>query len=134
MKRWHDLILEADFPWNIDEKYCEQAEWMMLLGSVLAFADHALKARSNTPPKHGTDPKSGSPSTNSALGMHQSCRIGLIHVPCTADAIFPCNVIPAKKTLRNASNASDRQPSGMVLHYAVYFFGVECFLCRAGRR
>ena len=35
MKRWHDLILEADFPWNIDEKYCEQAEWMMLLGSVL---------------------------------------------------------------------------------------------------
>lgn len=40
MKRWHDLILEADFPWNIDEKYCEQAEWMMLLGSVLIFADH----------------------------------------------------------------------------------------------
>ncbi|MGG7046420.1 hypothetical protein [Bifidobacterium sp. YIT 13612] len=47
MKRWHDLILEADFPWNTDEKYCEQAEWMMLLGSVLAFADHASNARSN---------------------------------------------------------------------------------------
>lgn len=47
MKRWHDLILEADFPWSIDEKYCEQAEWMMLLGSVLAFADHASNARSN---------------------------------------------------------------------------------------
>lgn len=47
MKRWHDLILEADFPWNIDEKYCEQAEWMMLLGSVLIFADHASNARSN---------------------------------------------------------------------------------------
>ena len=41
MKRWHDLILEADFPWNIDEKYCEQAEWMMLLDSVLIFADLA---------------------------------------------------------------------------------------------
>jgi hypothetical protein len=78
MKRWHDLILEADFPWSIDEKYCEQAEWMMLLGSVLAFADHALNARSNTRHTHGTDPTSGSPSTNSALGMHQSCRIGLI--------------------------------------------------------
>lgn len=47
MKRWHDLILEADFPWNTDEKYCEQAEWMMFLGSVLAFADHASNARSN---------------------------------------------------------------------------------------
>ena len=78
MKRWHDLILEADFPWNIDEKYCEQAEWMMLLGSVLIFADHALNARSNTRHTHGTDPTAGSPSTNSALGMHQSCRIGLI--------------------------------------------------------
>ena len=78
MKRWHDLILEADFPWNIDEKYCEQAEWMMLLGSVLIFADHALNARSNTLHTHGTGPTSGSPSTNSALGMHQSCRIGLI--------------------------------------------------------
>lgn len=78
MKRWYDLILEADFPWNIDEKYCEQAEWMMLLGSVLIFADHALNARSNTLHTHGTDPTSGSPSTNSALGMHQSCRIGLI--------------------------------------------------------
>ncbi len=78
MKRWHDLILEADFPWNIDEKYCEQAEWMMLLGSVLAFADHALNARSHTSPTHGADPTSGSPSTNNALGMHQSCRIGLI--------------------------------------------------------
>lgn len=55
MKRWHDLILEADFPWNIDEKYCEQAEWMMLLGSVLIFADHALNARSNTRHTHGTD-------------------------------------------------------------------------------
>lgn len=44
MKRWHDLILEADFPWNIDEKYCEQAEWMMPFGSVLAFADHASNA------------------------------------------------------------------------------------------
>ena len=78
MKRWHDLILEADFPWNIDEKYCEQAEWMMLLGSVLIFADHALNTRSNTRHTHGTGPTSGSPSTNSALGMHQSCRIGLI--------------------------------------------------------
>ena len=78
MKRWHDLILEADFPWNIDEKYCEQAEWMMLLGSVLIFADHYLNARSNKRHTHGTDPTSGSPSTNSALGMHQSCRIGLI--------------------------------------------------------
>jgi len=78
MKRWYDLILEADFPWNIDEKYCEQAEWMMLLGSVLIFADHASNARSNTLHTHGTDPTSGSPSTNSALGMHQSCRIGLI--------------------------------------------------------
>ena len=78
MKRWYDLILEADFPWNIDEKYCEQAEWMMLLGSVLTFADHALNTRSNTLHTHGTDPTSGSPSTNSALGMHQSCRIGLI--------------------------------------------------------
>ena len=78
MKRWHDLILEADFPWNIDEKYCEQAEWMMLLGSVLIFADHALNARSNTRHTHGTGPTSGSPSTNSALGMHQLCRIGLI--------------------------------------------------------
>ena len=78
MKRWHDLILEADFPWNIDEKYCEQAEWMMLLGSVLIFADHALNARSNTRHAHETGPTSGSPSTNSALGMHQSCRIGLI--------------------------------------------------------
>ena len=78
MKRWHNLILEADFPWNIDEKYCEQAEWMMLLGSVLIFADHALNARSNTLHTHGTDPTSGSPSTNSALGMHQSYRIGLI--------------------------------------------------------
>lgn len=78
MKRWHDLILEADFPWNIDEKYCEQAEWMMLLGSVLTFADHDLNARSNTLHTHGTDPTSGSPSTNSALGMHQSCQIGLI--------------------------------------------------------
>lgn len=78
MKRWHDLILEADFPWNIDEKYCEQAEWMMLLGSALIFADHALNARSNTLHTHGTDPTSGSPSTNSALGMHQSYRIGLI--------------------------------------------------------
>lgn len=78
MKRWHDLILEADFPWNIDEKYCEQAEWMMLLGSVLIFADHALNARSSTRHTHGTGPTSGSPSTNSALGMHQSCRIGLI--------------------------------------------------------
>lgn len=78
MKRWYDLILEADFPWNIDEEYCEQAEWMMLLGSVLTFADHALNARSNTLHTHGTDPTSGSPSTNSALGMHQSCRIGLI--------------------------------------------------------
>lgn len=78
MKRWYDLILEADFPWNIDEKYCEQAEGMMLLGSVLIFADHALNARSNTLHTHGTDPTSGSPSTNSALGMHQSCRIGLI--------------------------------------------------------
>lgn len=78
MKRWYDLILEADFPWNIDEKYCEQAEWMMLLGSVLTFADHALNARSNTLHTHGTDPTSGSPSTNSALGMHQSCQIGLI--------------------------------------------------------
>lgn len=78
MKRWYDLILEADFPWNIDEKYCEQAEWMMLLGSVLIFADHALNARSNTLHTHGTDPTSGSPSTNSALGMHQSYRIGLI--------------------------------------------------------
>ena len=86
MKRWHDLILEADFPWNIDEKYCEQAEWMMPFGSVLAFADHASNA-----------------------------------------------IIPAKKTLRNASNASDRQSSGMVLNYAVCFFGVECFLCRACR-
>ena len=44
MKRWHDLILEADFPWNIDEKYCEQAEWMMLFSSVLAFANHASNA------------------------------------------------------------------------------------------
>ena len=78
MKRWHDLILEADFPWNIDEKYCEQAEWMMLLGSVLIFADHALNARSNTRHTHGTGPTSGSPSTNIALGMHHSCRIGLI--------------------------------------------------------
>lgn len=63
MKRWHDLILEADFPWNIDEKYCEQAEWMMLLGSVLIFADHALNARSNTRHTHGTDPTSGSRPT-----------------------------------------------------------------------
>ena len=63
-----------------------------------------------------------------------SLRMFPVHVPCTADAIFPYNVIPAKKTLRNASNASDRQPSGMVLNYAVCFFGVECFLCRAGRR
>ena len=78
MKRWHDLILEADFPWNIDEKYCEQAEWMMLLGSVLIFADHALNARSKTRQTHQTGPTSGSPTTNSALGMHQSCRIGLI--------------------------------------------------------
>ena len=62
MKRWHDLILEADFPWNIDEKYCEQAEWMMLLGSVLPLPiiDHALNARSNTRHTHGTDPTSGS--------------------------------------------------------------------------
>lgn len=44
----------------------------------LTFADHALNARSNTRHTHGTDPTSGSPSTNSALGMHQSCRIGLI--------------------------------------------------------
>ena len=57
MKRWHDLILEADFPWNIDEKYCEQAEWMMLLGSVLIFADHALNARSNTRHTHGRAPR-----------------------------------------------------------------------------
>ena len=59
MKRWHDLILEADFPWNIDEKYCEQAEWMMLLGSVLPLPiiDHALNARSNTRHTHGTDPR-----------------------------------------------------------------------------
>lgn len=47
MKRWHDLILETDFPWNTDEKYCEQAEWMMLFGIVLTFADNASNARSN---------------------------------------------------------------------------------------
>lgn len=32
---------------------------MMLLGSVLAFADHALNARSNTRHTHGMDPTSG---------------------------------------------------------------------------
>lgn len=68
MKRWHDLILEADFPWNIDEKYCEQAEWMMLLGSVLIFADHALNARSNTRHTHGTGPTSGSPFDQQRIG------------------------------------------------------------------
>lgn len=86
MKRWYDLILEADFPWNIDEKYCEQAEWMMLLGSVLAFC-------------------------RSRLERHHSIS----------------------EDTRNAANAPEQQPSGMVLDYAVCFFGVECFLCRACR-
>ena len=80
MKRWHDLILEADFPWNIDEKYCEQAEWMMLLGSVLPLPiiDHTFERTFQYPPYAWNGPHVGIAFDQQRIGKHQSCRIGLI--------------------------------------------------------
>lgn len=49
---------------------------MMLLGSVLTFADRALNVRFNTRLTHGTNPNSESSSINIALGSIS--RAGLV--------------------------------------------------------